>query len=248
MFVNNQKYYVSIAGSIISTGFNFQPLARVYIQRMSENKHPPYSAGEELANAITHGIGFFMGIAVLAILIVFASLRKGPWEIVSVSVYGSTFILLYLGSTLYHSARRPRTRRIMKIIDHSAIYLLIAGTYTPFALVPLRGALGWSIFGAIWGAALIGIFFKAFYAGRFKWLSLGSYLFMGWFCAGAVKPLFRELNTVGFVLLAAGGLCYSVGAVFYAWKSLKWSHSIWHLFVLAGSLCHFLSILYGIAL
>ncbi len=137
--------------------------------------------------------------------------------------------------------------RVLKIIDHSAIYLLIAGTYTPYALAPLRGALGWSIFGAIWGSALIGIFFKAFFAGRFKALSLISYLFMGWFVI-AIKPLYQELTTAGFVFLVAGGLCYSVGAIFYAMKSLKWSHPIWHLFVLGGSLCHFFSILFGIAL
>ena len=208
----------------------------------------PYSAGEELAHSITHGVGFLIGIAVLAVLVVFASLRKGVWEIVSVSIYGATFILLYLGSTLYHSARGERTRKVMKTIDHASIYLLIAGTYTPYALAPLRGALGWSIFGAIWGAALIGIFFTAFFTGRFKAVSLFSYLFMGWFGVIAVGPLYRELNTTGFVLLAAGGLCYTVGAVFYAWKSLKWSHTIWHLFVLAGSLSHFLSILFGIAL
>jgi hemolysin III len=207
-----------------------------------------YSPAEEWAHSITHGVGFFIGIAVLAILVVFASLRKGAWEIVSVSIYGTAFILLYLGSTLYHSARSERTRKVMKTIDHSAIYLLIAGTYTPYALAPLRGALGWSIFGAIWGAALIGIFFKAFFTGRFKAVSLVSYLFMGWFCIIAVKPLYRELNTAGFAFLAAGGLCYSVGAVFYAWKSLKWSHTVWHLFVLAGSLFHFFSILFGIAL
>ncbi len=213
---------------------------------MSEEK--PYSADEELANSITHGLGVVIGIAVLALLVVFTSLRKSAWEIVSVSIYGATFILLYLGSTLYHSSRKPGVRRVMKIIDHSAIYLLIAGTYTPLALAPLRGALGWSIFGAIWGAALLGIFFKVFFTGRFKWVSLGSYLFMGWFCVVAIKPLFRELSTAGFVFLAAGGLCYSVGAVFYAWKSLKWSHAVWHLFVLAGSLCHFFSILFGVAL
>ena len=213
---------------------------------MSEEK--PYSADEELANSITHGLGVVIGIAVLTLLVVFTSLRKGAWEIVSVSIYGATFILLYLGSTLYHSSRKPGVRRVMKIIDHSAIYLLIAGTYTPLALAPLRGALGWSIFGAIWGAALIGIFFKVFFTGRFKWVSLGSYLFMGWFCVVAIKPLFRELTTAGFVFLAAGGLCYSIGAIFYAWKSLKWSHAVWHLFVLAGSLCHFFSILFGVAL
>jgi hemolysin III len=207
-----------------------------------------YSAGEELAHWISHGIGLLIGIAVLVLLVVFASLRKGVWEVVSVSIYGTTFILLYLGSTLYHSARDEKARRTLKVVDHSAIYLLIAGTYTPFALAPLRGALGWGIFGAIWGAALLGIFFKAFFTGRFKAVSLISYLFMGWFCVVAVKPLYRELNTAGFVFLVAGGLCYSVGAVFYAWKPLKWSHAIWHVFVLAGSLYHFFSVLYGIAL
>lgn len=211
-------------------------------------KSADYSAGEELANAVTHGIGALLGIAVLVLLVVFSSLRKGPWEIVSCSIYGTTFILLFLSSTLYHAARKPAVRKTLKIIDHSAIYLLIAGTYTPLALAPLRGALGWSMFGAIWGAAGVGIILKAFFAGRFKALSLGSYLFMGWFCVIAVKPLFRELSTAGFVFLLVGGLCYSVGAVFYAMKSVKWTHAVWHLFVLAGSLCHFFSILFGVAL
>ena len=215
---------------------------------MEMEKQNSYSPGEELANSITHGIGFFIGIAVLVLLVVFSALRKSAWEVVSCSIYGATFILLYLSSTLYHSARNPRTRRVLKVIDHSAIYLLIAGTYTPFALVPLRGALGWTIFGVIWACAIIGIFFKVFFTGRFKAVSLVSYLFMGWLCVVAVKPLYRELNTAGFVLFAAGGLCYTVGAVFYAWKSLKGSHAIWHMFVLAGSLCHFFSILLGIAL
>ena len=215
---------------------------------MEMEKQNSYSPGEELANSITHGIGFFIGIAVLVLLIVFSALRKTAWEVTSCAIYGATFILLYLGSTLYHSARNPRVRRIMKVVDHSAIYLLIAGTYTPFALVPLRGALGWTILGVIWGCALLGIFFKVFFTGRFKVVSLASYLFMGWLCVVAVKPLYRELNTAGFILFAAGGLCYTVGAVFYAWKSLKWSHAIWHMFVLAGSLCHFFSILLGIAL
>jgi hemolysin III len=207
-----------------------------------------YGRGEELAHSITHGIGVLLGIAILVLLVVFSSYRKGAWEVVSCAIYGSTFILLYLGSTLYHSVRNPRAKRRLKMIDHSAIYLLIAGTYTPFALVPLRGALGWSIFGAIWGSAIIGIVFKVFFTGRFKAVSLISYLFMGWFCVIAIKPLYRELTTTGFVFLAAGGLCYTVGAVFYAWNSLKWSHAIWHLFVLAGSLCHFFSILFGIVL
>ncbi len=215
---------------------------------MKADRNKPYGSGEELAHSITHGIGFFIGIAVLVLLVVFSTLRKGAWEVVSCSIYGATFILLYLGSTLYHASRQPRVRRVLKIIDHSAIYLLIAGTYTPFALVPLHGALGWTILGVIWGCALLGIFFKVFFTGRFKAASLVSYLFMGWLCVVAVKPLYRELSLSGFVLFAAGGLCYSFGAIFYAWKSLKGSHTIWHLFVLAGSLCHFFSILFGIAL
>lgn len=215
---------------------------------MELEKKSAYSPSEELANSITHGIGFFIGIAVLVLLVVFSSLRKGAWEVVSCSIYGATFILLYLSSTLYHSARNPSTRRVLKIIDHSAIYLLIAGTYTPYALAPLRGALGWTIFGVIWGCAILGIFFKAFFTGRFKVVSLASYLFMGWLCVLAVKPLYRELSTASFIFFVVGGLCYTVGAIFYAWKSLPGSHAIWHLFVLAGSLCHFFSILFGIAL
>ena len=207
-----------------------------------------YSAGEELAHALTHGAGVLIGIAVLVLLVVFAALRKGAWEVTSCAVYGTTFILLYLGSTLYHAVTNPGAKRVLKVVDHSAIYLLIAGTYTPYALAPLRGALGWSIFGAIWGAALLGIGFKVFFTGRFHAVSLISYLFMCWFCAIAVKPLYRELSTAGFVFLVAGGLCYSVGAVFYAWDSLKWSHTVWHLFVLAGSICHFFSVLFGVVL
>jgi hemolysin III len=221
---------------------------RMFRLAMKTETSNAYSPGEELANSITHGIGIFVGIAVLVILVVFSALRKGAWEVVSCSIYGATFILLYLSSTLYHSARKPHTKALLKAIDHAAIYLLIAGSYTPYALAPLRGALGWTIFGAMWGCALLGIVFKVFFTGRFKAVSLASYLFMGWFCVVAVKPLYRELTTAGFVFLAAGGLCYTVGAIFYAWKSLPWSHAVWHLFVLAGSLCHFFSILFGIAL
>jgi len=215
---------------------------------MRDHSSRDYTAGEELAHSITHGIGVFIGIAVLTLLVVFSALRRGAWEVVSCSVYGTTFILLYLGSTLYHAIPNPRAKRVLKAIDHSAIYLLIAGTYTPYALAPLRGTLGWTIFGAIWTCALIGIVFKAFFTGRFRGVSLASYLFMGWFCLIAVKPLYSNLNSSGFLFLAIGGVCYSVGAVFYAWKSLKWSHTIWHLFVLAGSLCHFFSVLFGIVL
>ena len=219
-----------------------------YILSMKREVQRFYSSHEELVHSITHGVGVVIGIAVLSVLVIFSFQRKSAWEVVSCAIYGTTFILLFLGSTLYHAAQNPRARRVLKIVDHSAIYLLIAGTYTPFALAPLRGVLGWTLFGVIWGSALIGIAFKVFFTGRFKAVSLISYLFMGWFCVIAVEPLYRELNTAGFVYLAAGGLCYTLGAMFYAWKSLPWSHAIWHLFVLAGSLCHFFSILFGIAL
>jgi len=214
--------------------------------------NPEYSSGyskeEELAHAITHGIGVVIGLVGLPLLAVFTALGKNTWAIVSCSIYGTTFILLFLGSTLYHAVRNPRAKRVLKIIDHSGIYLLIAGTYTPYALVPLRSTVGWWIFGVIWGCALFGIVFKIFFTGRFKAVSLVSYLFMGWFCMIAIKPLYLSLSRTGFVLLAAGGVCYTVGAVFYGWKSLRWSHAIWHLLVLAGSLCHFFSILFSIAL
>lgn len=215
---------------------------------MKKDRADTYTAGEEIAHAISHGIGIPIGVAVVALLIVFSVRNKGVWEIVSCAIYGLTFILLYLSSTLYHAIPYPRIKRVMKVIDHSAIYLLIAGTYTPYTLSSLHGTLGWSIFGAIWGTALLGIVFKIFFTGRFKAFSLLTYLFMGWFCVIAVKPLYRELEMTGFVFLAVGGLCYTVGAIFYAWRSLRWSHTIWHLFVLAGSLCHFFSILYGVAM
>ena len=215
---------------------------------VSVEKKEGYTAGEELANSITHGIGVLFGAAVLTLLVVFSALRKGAFEVVSCSVYGATFILLYLSSTVYHAAQNPRAKRILKVIDHSAIYLLIAGTYTPYALAAIRGPLGWSVFGAIWGCALLGIAFKIFFTGRFKAFSLISYLVMGWFCIFAIRQLYHGLGLLGFVFLAVGGLCYSLGAVFYVWKSLKWSHAVWHLFVLAGSLCHFFSILFGVAL
>lgn len=215
---------------------------------MPKNPPPAYTPKEELANCITHAIGIFIGIAVLTLLVVFSSLHKSAWEVVSCAIYGVTFILLYLSSTLYHSIKNPRIKSIMKTVDHSAIYLLIAGTYTPYALAPLRGPLGWTLLGVIWGCAILGVIFKVFFTGRYKIVSMLSYLFMGWLSVLVIKPLYHELNNTGFTFFVVGGLCYTVGAIFYLWKSLPWSHAIWHLFVLAGSLCHFFSILFGVAL
>ena len=214
-------------------------------EKTDERRETP---GEHIANAITHGVGFGLSIACLVLLVVFASLRQGAWEIVSCSVYGSTLVVLYLVSTLYHSIHMPRVRRVLNIIDHAAIYLLIAGTYTPYLLVPLRGALGWSLFGVIWGLAVIGIIFQALFISRFKFLSTLSYVAMGWMVVATIVPLLKTLPVMGTVWLAIGGLCYTLGIVFYVWQRLKFAHAIWHLFVLAGSICHFFGILFFLAI
>ncbi len=203
---------------------------------------------EHIANAITHGAGFALSIACLVLLVVFASLRRGTWEVVSCSVYGATLVILYLASTLYHSIHKPRVRRVLNILDHAAIYLLIAGTYTPYLLVPLRGALGWSLFGVIWGLAVVGIVFQALFISRFKILSTLSYVAMGWMVVATIVPLLRVLPMMAVVWLAVGGLCYTLGIVFYAWQRLKFAHAIWHLFVLAGSICHFFGVLFFVAI
>lgn len=206
------------------------------------------SVAEHVANAVTHGTGLVLSIACLVLLVVFSGLSKGLWEIVSCSIYGLTLVLLYLASLLYHSARRPKTRHLLHIVDHAAIYLLIAGTYTPYMLVPLRGALGWTLFGLIWGLAALGIVFQAAFISRFKILSTLSYVAMGWLVTVAIVPLWRALPAGAILWLAIGGLFYTLGVVFYAWKQLKFAHAIWHLFVLAGSLCHFFGILFYISM
>ena len=205
------------------------------------------SAGEHLANAITHGVGFGLSVACLVLLVVFSALRQGVWEVVSCSVYGATLVVLYLASTLYHSIHRPRVREILHVIDRAAIYLLIAGTYTPYLLVPLHGPLGWSLFGVIWGVALIGIIFQALFIGRFKIVSTVSYVVMGWMVIAAIGPLLNAMPSMAIVWMGIGGLCYTLGVVFYVKKGLKYGHAIWHLFVLSGSLCHFFGALFYIA-
>lgn len=199
---------------------------------------------EHLANAITHGVGFGLSVACLVLLVVFAASRRGTWEVVSCSIYGATLVILYLSSTLYHSIHRPRVRRVLHIIDHAAIYLLIAGTYTPYLLVSLRGALGWSLFGLIWGLAAIGIVFQALFINRYKIISTLTYLAMGWMVVATIVPLLKVLPTMAIVWMAIGGLCYTLGVVFYVWKRLKFAHAIWHLFVLAGSICHFFGVFF----
>ncbi len=199
---------------------------------------------EEVMNAVTHGIGTLLAVAGLVLLTVLAYLHGDIWHIVSFSIYGTTLVLLYLASTLYHSFTNERVKRVFKILDHSAIYLLIAGTYTPFTLVPLHGVLGWTVFGVVWGLAVIGIVFKVFFTGRFKLVSTICYLGMGWFIVFAIKPLLATVPALGMSWLFVGGLFYSLGSIFYLWKKIPYNHAIWHLFVLAGSVSHFIAVFF----
>ncbi|PKN20722.1 MAG: hemolysin D [Deltaproteobacteria bacterium HGW-Deltaproteobacteria-6] len=199
---------------------------------------------EELLNSITHGAGALLSVAALILLIVYSSIHGTASHVVSFTIFGVTLILLYSASTLYHSIRKPQAKNILKIIDHSCIYLLIAGTYTPFLMVTLRGVLGWSMFAAIWLMAVAGVLFKIFFVHRFKIISTAAYLLMGWIIIFVIKPLIDSLPPGGIILLLAGGLSYSLGVIFYAWEKLPFNHAIWHLFVLAGSICHFFSIIF----
>ena len=204
----------------------------------------PYSLPEEIASSVTHGVGFLFAVAALSVMVVFAALRGNAWHVVSCSIYGATLVLLFAASTLYHSFPWPRVKAVFKVIDHSAIYLLIAGTYTPFLLVPLRGPWGWSLFGVVWGLALAGVVFKIFFAGRFKLLSTIIYIGMGWIVIIAIRPLWVNLALGGLLWLVAGGLFYTGGAVVYLQRRIPFNHAIWHGFVLAGSLCHFVSVMF----
>ena len=207
-----------------------------------------FHLGDILANAITHGIGAAMAIAGAAYLIV-QSTRGDTWEIVSCSIFAGTLILVYICSTLYHSLVRTRARHVFQILDHSSIYLLIAGTYTPFTLVSLRGPLGWSVFGVEWGLALAGVLSKSIAMDRFKQgrlavLSAFVYLLQGWFIVFAVKPLANAIGWHGIAWMGAGGLAYTLGIVFFALDSRRYFHAAWHIFVLAGSIAHYFAILF----
>ena len=202
-----------------------------------------YSLGEEIANSVIHGAGMLLAIAALAVLTTFASLRGNAWHIVGCSVFGATLVLLYGTSTLYHSIQHPRLKSVLRVLDHAAIFLLIAGTYTPFALVSLRGPWGWSLLGVIWGLALAGVVLKV--TRRHKWVtaSVVLYLAMGWAAVVALKPLLAAVEPGGLALMLAGGLSYTAGVAFYAWRRLPYHHAVWHVFVLAGSVFHFFAVL-----
>ena len=205
-----------------------------------------YGFGEEIANAVTHGIGAVLGIVAFTLLVTFAVMRGGTIEIVSAIVHGTTLVLLYTASTLYHAFPWPRVKHIFKLLDHAGIYLLIAGTYTPFTLVTLRDQGGWKLFALVWVLAVLGIAFEAFWAYRPGWLSALIYLGMGWLALLMMGPLRESLAPVGLYLLVAGGLAYTLGTIFYVLKRVPYMHAVWHLFVLAGSACHVLAVMLAV--
>ncbi len=204
---------------------------------------PLYSLGEEIAHALTHGLGLVLSVGGLVTLVVAASLRGDAWHVVGCSIFGSTLVLLYAASTLYHGIPSPRAKRVLRQLDHAAIYLLIAGTYTPFALVSLRGGWGWTLLALVWVLAILGITLEAAIPRRTRRLSVALYLTMGWLAVLAVEPLFRAVHPEGFALLLAGGVAYTAGVFFYTWQRLPYHHAVWHVFVMAGSACHFSCVL-----
>ena len=211
-------------------------------------KKHTYSLGEEIANSITHGVGAALSIVALTLMVVYAAFGADPWRIVSVSIFGASLIILYLASTLYHAIPLPSVKRMLRIFDHCSIYLLIAGTYTPFLLVSMRGPWGWSLFGVLWGCALAGIVFKLFFIGRWDKIATLLYVAMGWVIVVAMKPVIEAVPSGALLLMLIGGLAYTGGVVFYLWDRIPYNHAIWHLFVLGGSLAHFFAIFFYIAI
>jgi len=198
---------------------------------------------EEIGNASTHAIGALLSIVAIILLTLFAAHQNDNLKLVSGMVFGGTMLLMYVSSTVYHSMSNPKVKHLFRILDHASIYLLIAGSYTPFVLVTLKGSLGWIMFAIIWSLACAGVLFKLFFVHKFELLSTIIYLLMGWMALLVVKPLYQSLPWEGVMYIIAGGLFYSFGVIFFIWERLKFSHVLWHLFVLAGSICHFLAVL-----
>ena len=210
----------------------------------TSNKTISYSPAEETTNIVSHAIGLVSSIAALALLVVRAALYGTAWHVVSFSVFGASLIILFTASTIYHSTRAPARRARLRILDHASIYVLIAGTYTPFALITLRGPLGWVIFGIAWGLALTGIILKLFFTGRYKIVSTLMYVFMGWIGIIAAKPLMHNLPEEGLFWLVSGGMAYTLGATLYAIKKIRFNHALFHVFVLIGSFSHFIAVFF----
>ena len=202
-----------------------------------------FSKQEEIANSITHGIGALLSISALVILIVYASLYGTAWHIVSFTIFGVTMLLLYMSSTLLHSLPEGKAKDVFEIFDHSSIYFFIAGTYTPFLLIVIKGAMGWTLFGVVWGLAIAGTIFKCFFVKKYLFTSTLLYVVMGWLIVFAWKSLAANLSPQGMTYLIIGGALYTLGAIFYVWRGFKYHHAVWHLFVMAGSTAHFFCVL-----
>lgn len=214
----------------------------LFLQQKTMGKSEDESVIEELANGITHGVGLALSILGLIALVVLSVMRGNAWHIAGCTTFGITMVLLYAASTLYHTFHTPRLKRILKILDHTAIYLLIAGTYTPFTLVNLRGFWGWTLFSLVWGLSVFGILWKLFHVERFQIVSTLVYVGMGWLALIAIKPLMSAVPVTGIVWLVVGGLFYTVGVLFFAMKRVPYNHAIWHVFVMAGSICHYFAV------
>ena len=202
------------------------------------------SLGEEIANSVSHGVGVVAALAAAPFLVLGAARRGGVFAIVGASVFAGTVVVLYLASTLYHALPMSRAKRLFRVIDHCAIFLLIAGTYTPFALGALRGGLGWTLFGVVWGLAVLGITLKSVAGIRYPRLSTTLYVAMGWLALIAIRPLWVHVPVAGWLWLIAGGLAYTAGIAFYAAERVRYGHFVWHLFVLSGTVCHFFAVLW----
>lgn len=215
----------------------------VAVQAPAANRKSEESLGEEIANAITHGIGAALAIAGLVWLVVKAALVGNGWHVTSFAIFGASMVILYTASTIYHALAHRGAKRLFRKFDHMSIYLLIAGTYTPFCLTVLNGWIGWTIFGLMWACAILGIVFKSIYTGRKEIMSTMLYLIMGWAMVFFIKPVYSGMSGTGFLYLILGGAAYSLGVIFFLLERMKFSHSVWHLFVVGGSAFHFFSVL-----
>ena len=208
-----------------------------------EKLNKRYTLGEEIFNAVSHGAGGLLSIAGTVVLIVLCAVYSDAWSVISACVYGASLIILYTMSTLYHAITNEKAKKFFRVMDHNTIFFLIAGTYTPFTLVTLRGKLGWILFGIVWGSALIGIILNSIDLEKFRKPSVVRYILMGWVIIIAVKPMLNSLPGLSLVFLLLGGIFYTVGVIFYSLKKIKWFHSVWHLFTVAGSVLHYFSVL-----
>ncbi|MEE3334149.1 MAG: hemolysin III family protein [Ruminococcus sp.] len=205
-----------------------------------------YTLGEEIFSSVTHGLGTILAIGGTAVLIVLSAIFSDVWSVVGSAIFGASLIILYCMSTLYHAISAPRAKKFFRIMDHNTIFFLIAGTYTPITISILRGWLGWTLFGIVWGAAIIGIVLNSIDLEKFRKPSVVCYILMGWVIIIAIHPLLNVMSATSLWLLVGGGIFYTVGVIFYAIKKVKYFHSIWHIFTLLGSTCHYFSILLAI--